>query len=359
MVIEWYSDFTVFLKLGPFILATYGLFVGVSCMTHTWVAVAYLKALEDLKIFQVADAFKAPLVAFSTLMLMIGWRLCSMFIEDKHEIDKGNWLRALLRPGFLEAGGHTFLTCYGTLLGLYFSFTSGEPLSILGLLVPMCTIVDSLNVGYTTVMWLLSLGCVTYGCCWGMEVPAGTWYGTTYTSPGAKILRIRPQLKGKTLFPHTTLRGFLFFKNGVILSILGSFFYVPGLFTVIYPLLNRKDKDIYYSKRGDAGGDMVGFCEDENFYMVAPGPKKAHCVMWSKPDQWFGNLCTVTVVVWLVMKQSFLKLSPMPYFMPALDLPSFYSSLFAAFWIGCLSFGYHYKNLGCWLTPPVDAKKAK
>ena len=58
------------------------------------------------------------------------------------------------------------------------------------------------------------------------------------------------------------------FCPGVILSILGTFFYVPGLFTVIYPMLNRKDKDIYYSKRGDAGEDLVGYCAEENFYMV-------------------------------------------------------------------------------------------
>ena len=320
MVVEWYSDFTIFLKLGPFILATYGLFVGISCMTFTWTSLAYLKAFEKLQIFSLADDLKAPIVAITTLMLMIGWRLCSMFLEDKHELDKGNYIRALLRPGFLEAGGHTFLTCYGILLGLYFSLTSGQPLSLLSLLTPMCCLVDAMNIGYTTVMWLLSLGCVTYGCCWGKEVPAGTWYATVYTNPGAKALRIKPELKGKSLFPHTTLRGFLFMKNGarstppvrciheggsplvlpmpplycsppqllymhlrhdvlmpvsiacfcpgVILSILGTFFYVPGLFTVIYPMLNRKDKDIYYSKRGDAGEDLVGYCAEENFYMV-------------------------------------------------------------------------------------------
>ena len=214
MVVEWYSDFTIFLKLGPFILATYGLFVGISCMTFTWTSLAYLKAFEKLQIFSLADDLKAPIVAFSTLMLMIGWRLCSMFLEDKHELDKGNYIRALLRPGFLEAGGHTFLTCYGILLGLYFSLTSGQPLSLLSLLTPMCCLVDAMNIGYTTVMWLLSLGCVTYGCCWGKEVPAGTWYATVYTNPGAKALRIKPELKGKSLFPHTTLRGFLFMKNG-------------------------------------------------------------------------------------------------------------------------------------------------
>lgn len=217
MVIEFYSDFTIFFQIGPFILATYGLFVGASCMTHTWITAAYLTALEEAKLLTVADELKAPLGAFSTLLIVVGYRLCSMFIEDTHELTKGNWLRALLRPGFLEAGGHTFLTVYGILVGLYLTYAmyaSGVPLSVSRVLVPMCAIVDSLNVGYCTVMWLLSLGCVTYGCCWGMELPNHPWYATVYTSPGAKVLRIRPQLKGKPLYPHTTLRGFLFLKNG-------------------------------------------------------------------------------------------------------------------------------------------------
>ena len=164
MVVEWYSNLTIFAKAGPYILATYGLFVGVSCMTHMWIALAYINALEELKVLTIADGLKSPLVSISTLMIMIGFRPWSMFHAADHEIKKGNYLRAFLRTGFLEAGGHTFCTCYGIALGLYFTFTSGQPLTIDGFLIPMCTIVDALNVGYTTVMWLLSIGCVTYGC---------------------------------------------------------------------------------------------------------------------------------------------------------------------------------------------------
>lgn len=356
MVVEWYSDLTIFIQLGPYILANYGLFVGVSCITHLWIVLAYLSALDKKDILEVPEELRTPLVALSPLLIMVGFRLCSMFIEDTHEIKKGNWIRALLRPGFLEAGGHTFCTVYGILLGLYFTLTTGQALSVTSVLVPMCTIVDALNVGYTTVMWLCSLGCVTYGCCWGIELPAGTWYGTVYTSPGAKVLRIRPQLKGKTLFPHTTLRGFLFFKNGVILALIGCYFYVPGLFTVIYPILNRKDKDIYYSKRGDAGEDMVGYCAPENFYMVAPGPKKAHCIAWSKPDQYFGYVARVAVIYWIATGNAILQLNPAPEFMAAMTLPHFYFGVAIAFLTGLLSFGYHYKSLGCWLTPPAYEK---
>lgn len=358
MVVEWYSNLTITAKVGPFILATYGLFVGVSCLTHMWITLAYMGALEKLNVLSIDPALKSPLVSISTLMIMIGFRLCSMFLEDEHEIKKGNWIRAFLRPGFLEAGGHTFCTCYGILLGLYFTAMKGE-FTPAGILLPMCCIVDALNVGYTTVMWLLSLGCVTYGCCWGKELPAGTWYGTVYNHPSTKVLRIRPQLEGKPLFPHTTLRGFLFFKNGVILSILGTFFYVPGLFTVIYPILNRKDKDIYYSKRGDAGEDMVGFCAEENFYMVEPGLKKAHCVAWSKPDMYFGYVAMITVVYYLATNGGkAMTIDPFPFFGPAMDLPQFTTGMICAFIFGCASFGYHYKSLGCWLTPPADAQAA-
>lgn len=74
--------------------------------------------------------------------------------------------------------------------------------------------------------------------------------------------------------------------------------------------------------------------------------------MWAKPDQYFGWVAIGSVVYWLVTKQSYLTLNPLPDFMPALELPSFYQSMAAAFAVGCFSFGYHYDRMGCWLIPP-------
>ena len=93
---------------------------------------------------------------------------------------------------------------------------------------------------------------------------------------------------------------------------------------------------------------------------VAPGPKKAHCVAWSKPDQYFGYVAMVTVIYYLVTyKGAFLTLDPFPQFETAAALPQFWAGMTWAFVFGCASFGYHYKTLGNWLTPPpIEKKKA-
>lgn len=334
-MIEGYCNRTIFLKIGPNILATYGLFVGCMGGTMLLTTLAYLQAM-DPALLPPRDAWNA-LGALSAAAVMLGYRLCSMFIEDTHELNRGNVLRALLRPGFLEAGGHTFLTIFGASVGTMYGGWRGALL--------FC---DALNMGYYAGFCFLSLGCVTYGCCWGRPMAYDTWYATKYTSKDSKVLRMRPDLEGKPLFPHATFRAGLFLKNALLVGLLGAIVYVPGLFSAVYPILNNWDKGLYYARRGDSGDATTsGFCKQENFRMVPPDEKKKHCQQWALVDKLFGNAAIVAVLWMLVVNgKTLYPLMPQVYDACTMVDPW---SLLVAYLIPCFTFGYHRHRMGTWM----------
>ena len=217
-------------------------------------------------------------------------------------------------------------------------------------------LVDALNIGYYAGFCFLSLGCVTYGCCWGKQVDEGAWWATRYHNHQTKVLRLQPELKGKALFPHATLRGLLFLKNALILMALGHIVYVPGLFSILAPILNQFDKNLYFSRRGDAGGDLVGFCADENFIMLKPQDKKAHCMKWALPDQYFSYVASIVAIYWVATGQRNLPLLPASELGDVIHLPGFTIGAGLSYAICCLTFGYHYKKLGLWLSLPKQAQ---
>jgi len=345
MVLEFYCNLTVALRVGPHILATYGLFTGVTGVMIYMSTTLYLEAFEVAELGTFGD--KKTLIGSTVVcFIMLGYRICSMQIEDAHELARGHFFRALLRPGFLEAGGHTFLTLFGAFAGLCFPHPQGH------VLIPSVLLCDAFNVGYYAGFCVLSLGCVTYGCCWGIQLPQDTWYSTRYYAPEAKVLRVRPDLRGKALFPHSTLRGILFLKNAIIVMFIGTFFYVPGVFSSIFPVLNHYDKQIYYKYRGDSSNDDAGFHREENFRMVSPSEKKIHVTAWARVDKLFGSV-SMMVALWCICTGKYnVQVNPFDAYTKASATPNFLFHCFVSGMVACLTFGYHYKRLGLWITPP-------
>jgi len=337
-MIEWYCNRTVCFQVGQHIFATYGIFL--ACMGAFFLAVANGYTVGWMGVAphdMCVPRISADMVSWVMVAVIFGYRVCSMFLEDTHEIARGNIVRAFLRPGFLEAGGHTALTVCACALGAYECGTD-----VRGILL----VTDILNMAYYSSFWLLSLGCVTYGCCWGKPLTHPSLFATVYTSPLSKVGRVRPDLLGKPLFPHATVRAALFAKNAIALSLLGAIYYVPGLFTAIFPVLNNYDKGLYYDLRGDCCPQMQGFCKSENFYMVAPEEKKDHCMRWSYPDRVVGCLSMVAVCAHALQSSG---VSFLPDAAALAGAGVSVSAALLATSVPAIAFGYHYKRLGVWI----------
>lgn len=130
MVLEWYCNYGTLFKLGPFIFSTYGVAVGLGGFMHYHVVMTFLSTFVASGLLAPAIGAQASVLAWvGTAITVLGWRMCSMFIEDIHEIRAGNIIGAFLRPGYLEAGGNSALMIYAFLSGLGW----GTDLSLNGL----------------------------------------------------------------------------------------------------------------------------------------------------------------------------------------------------------------------------------
>lgn len=353
MVLEWYCNYGTLFKLGPFIFSTYGVAVGLGGFMHYHVVMTFLSTFVASGLLAPAIGAQASVLAWvGTAITVLGWRMCSMFIEDIHEIRAGNIIGAFLRPGYLEAGGNSALMIYAFLSGLGW----GTDLSLNGLKNYML-LSDAFLAGYYLYLTALKLGCVVYGCCWGITMAKPAWYSTYYTSPNAKCLRTRPDLLNKPLFPISSIMAMLFTKNSALCFVSAMYLpYVPGLFTALLPWINRIDKNIYFPYRGD--GQETGYVPGENFFMVDPPTKKAHCLNWAVPAK-YNCFFAVAFVVYTLATQSWSTKLQMT---PAFDqVNSTHAAL--AFGIPACAFGYFYKEFGMWLPaktwPDLVAKKTK
>jgi len=225
---------------------------------------------------------------------------------------------------------------------------------------------DAIYGSYMAAVAFDKFGCVAYGCCWGKEMATDAWYATYYTSPNSKVLRMRPDLKGKPLFPISTLMAGLFMKNNIICVLWAIYLpYFPGVFTALIPILNGYDKDIYFPKRGDSGGDdsKDGYDVKEDFYMVAQAAKKAHVVKWSAPSRYMGlaarSFVVVSVAYALFSSQALVYLSPMEHISKVPDTPHYLAASVFSFCTMFVGTGYHYKELGVWMPRSNLIGKAK
>jgi len=157
----------------------------------------------------------------------------------------------------------------------------------------------------------------------------------------------------------------LFLKNSIICIFWVTMVpYIPGTFTILLTLLNRKDKDIYFPLRGDSGGGENGFHAAENFRMVAQAEKKAHCLVWARPSQ-YNSAVAMGYLSFAALRDHFYANQQLIYcpftssttwsFIMPLNLSS--AGLMYAFFLGFMFTGYHYKYIGGWF--PRDTSRPR
>jgi len=196
------------------------------------------------------------------------------------------------------------------------------------------------------------LGCVVYGCCWGVQLSHEKWYATRYFNERSKVIRMRPDLAGKPLLPVSTIMAMLFAKNVLCCGFfLWSSPFVPGAFSSFLPWLNRIDKCIYFPYRGDslAEGGTSGWNCVEEFRMVSACEKRAHCERWSWPSKLNGILSIVSVS-FNIYTGNFARVRlSSDHVLNALHSEYFLETGASLFVILFLAYGYHYKTPGRWI----------
>lgn len=311
---EWFANRVVLFRCGSHIFCTYGLFVGVGLALQVVATHAFAQRVAG------SAAYWAS--ALAPWVTVLGWRVCSVCIEDAHHLRAGRWATALRRPGYLEAGGHVFAMALALGIG-------GRAHGV-----ALC---DAVNAGYYLGLTFLKLGCVSYGCCWGVALSdKDAWYATRYVDADAKVVRLHPSMRGVPLFPVSSFMAVLFFKNAALCALLlttGA--YRVGAPTALLPLINALDKRLYFAKRGDTAAD-TGVDPHEDFRMVPAAEKRRYCQAWARWDAVPCALAWLSLLAWRPADAS-----------PETTAPS-WPGASAAFALGAVSFGYHYGRCGCW-----------
>lgn len=72
---------------------------------------------------------------------------------------------------------------------------------------PWNVALDAMAVGASIGLVFGRIGCYAYGCCWGKETEKN--YGVKYHHPGTSVIRSKPHLIGKNLYPTQLMTAFV------------------------------------------------------------------------------------------------------------------------------------------------------
>jgi|GEM_PF-240490 len=202
-------------RRGNLILVTYGLFVSAGVLLFTQHTTALLIAQGLTKsqaaALHISNVLAAPLVGY------LFWWL-------------GHWRKLIRQPRFgLRNIG---FVSYGALTGLFLSS------SIFGLIhgYPPSLITDAMVRGMFLAYAFGRIGCVTYGCCWGI---AAARTGIRYRNPQSKVLRLtgRAEALCRPAQAYSMLEGLALF---LVLNLLVLHPLPAGLLTalafLVYPV---------------------------------------------------------------------------------------------------------------------------
>jgi prolipoprotein diacylglyceryltransferase len=145
-------------------------------------------------------------------------------------------VKYLLETGFYVQGG-----IFGAGLGAVVVSTTSS--------VDLLVAVDGLAYGAVIGLVFGRLGCYTYGCCHGR--PTSVPWGTVYHHPESKVLRLKPELAGKSIHPtqlYTSLANLVGFA---IITVLIAFHPADGFLAAFFLLFHGSSRLLIERFRGD------------------------------------------------------------------------------------------------------------
>ncbi len=193
-----------------FHIVNFGIFSALNAIIIIWIFAYYLysRGIEPGSIIH----WMLPL---SALFVWAGARIMHLISLGK-EFFKAPF-RSLLQTGFYMQGGVVGAIIWSILI----SSTTGIPLSLVW---------DGLALGALLGQVIGRIGCFNYGCCYGK--PTASRWGTAYTNPQSKILRINPGFQGVSVHPAQLYKAF---SNLVMFLLLILLFPLPsGAISIIF-----------------------------------------------------------------------------------------------------------------------------
>jgi phosphatidylglycerol:prolipoprotein diacylglycerol transferase len=300
---------TVLARVGNWVLATYGILLGLSFGLGFAVA-----AWFDGMIGEDPVAKLQFYLFFLVPSILMGARAASVLLDWRELFRRP--MQTLVKPGYMLHGG--LFGAMATLL--IYSQLAGRP---------ALAVMDAGAFAMPLGEAIARLGCYVYGCCWGR--PTTSMFGVRYTSHEAKVIRCMPHLHGVKIHP-TQLYGF-----ATYLSMFALFYALlpykqfDGMFTGLYLILHPITRMVMEYFREDDRGKLLGGLTHTHFYSLLMLIAGAIALAWGSARA--GNtpadpgyrllhvLSDPALLLWIV----------------PIGIAAF------------LAFGVHYKKVGNWL----------
>jgi phosphatidylglycerol:prolipoprotein diacylglycerol transferase len=307
-------DRTVLLRRGSWIFVTYGLFVAAAFLWQFVGGLAYAA---------MAGRALRPVALFYLLLfwpsVVVGGRLLSALLHPRRL-----WLeprRALLEPGYMLHGG----VLGGLVSTVLWALATGRP--VLGEL-------DAIAFAAPLTESWCRLGCLLYGCCWGR--PTSCRLGMAYSSRDAKVLRVRPHLRGVALHPVQLYTAGVHAAQFVALVLLATVARFDGLVVGFYLATHSVARWVLERYRADDRGVLVGCVSMTAVYagitlvlgfgIITVGAHGSTTSLHTPEPQW-----------WTVLAN------------PMIAALTLLSTLLVA-----AAFGIHRHRVGSWIAPRKD-----
>jgi phosphatidylglycerol:prolipoprotein diacylglycerol transferase len=246
-MVRVFTDFhnrTVLFRIGNWIVATYGVFLGLAF------ALGFLVGTWHDGMTGQDPEVKLRFYLFVLMpSILIGSRAASVLLEWNELFRRP--LKTLVKPGYMLHGG-----IFGAVAALIiYGRITGSSIPAL-----LDTGAFAMPLGEA----VARMGCYVYGCCWGR--PTQSAFGTSYTSSDAKVIRCRPNLRGVKIHP-TPLYGFATYLGMFALfCILLPHKQFDGMLAAIYLILHPITRLIMERYRNDDRGRLMGRFTHSQFY---------------------------------------------------------------------------------------------
>jgi prolipoprotein diacylglyceryltransferase len=177
--VSWLQNHPILLKNKHFHIVNFGIFSALNAITILFILFYYLY-LKGIPLTE-SMAWMLPLCA---VFVWLGARMMHLLSIGKVFFKEPK--KYLFQTGFYMQGG----VVGAFLWSIIFSHVYEIPISLIW---------DGLCLGTLLGQFFGRIGCFNYGCCYGR--PTNRKIGTSYQHPGAKILRLHPELKGVPVHP--------------------------------------------------------------------------------------------------------------------------------------------------------------
>ena len=304
-----FHNHTVLARVGNWVIATYGILLGLAFGIGFATAAWYdgLTGQNPVAKLQFYLFFLVP-------SILMGARAASVLLDWRELFRRP--MQTLVKPGYMLHGG-----IFGAIVALvgYAQVTGTSAFAVM----------DSGAFAMPIGEAIARLGCYVYGCCWGR--PTSSAFGVRYTSRDAKVIRCKPHLHGVKIHP-TQLYGFAtYLTMFALFYVLLPYKQFDGMIAAIYLVIHPITRMVMEYFREDDRGKFLGRFTHTHFYSFVMFALGAGIIIYGM--NWGTNLpVDMNYRLLHVLTDPALLVWIIPIGV-------------AAF----LAFGVHYKKVGSWL----------